>query len=88
MTFASLSEKIVLALFIGASLAGFWIRFRRVLRIVLAARPDAGFELGSLLPRLRDFVWEVLFQGKVIVQRPFAGAAHAFVFWGFLRLWR
>ena len=31
-----------------------------------------------------DFIWEVLFQGKVIVQRPVAGAAHAFVFWGFL----
>jgi Fe-S oxidoreductase len=84
MAFASLPEKIVLALFIGASLAGFWIRFRRVLGIVMAARPDAGFELGNLAPRLRDFVWEVLFQGKIIVQRPLAGAAHAFVFWGFL----
>src|SRR4051794_7144250 len=84
MAFPSLPEKIVLALLICASLAGFWIRFRRVLRIVLAAKPNAGFELGNLIPRLRDFVWEVLFQGKIIVQRPFAGTAHAFVFWGFL----
>jgi Fe-S oxidoreductase len=89
MAFASLSEKILFALLIGASLLAFSLRFRRVLRIVLAARPDsgfelAGFELESLAPRLRDFVWEVLFQGKVIVQRPVAGVAHAFVFWGFL----
>jgi Fe-S oxidoreductase len=89
MAFASLSEKILFALLIGASLLAFSLRFRRVLRIVLAGRPDsgfelAGFELESLAPRLRDFVWEVLFQGKVIVQRPVAGVAHAFVFWGFL----
>ena len=32
---------------------------------------------------MRDFVWEVLLQGKVIPQRPMAGAAHALVFWGF-----
>jgi len=84
MAFASLPEKIILVLFIFASAAGFWLRFRRVLRIILASKPDAGFELGSLMPRLSDFVWEVLFQSKVIVQRPVAGAAHAFVFWGFL----
>ena len=84
MAFASLPEKVLLALLICASLAGFWIRFSRVLRIIRAAKPDAAFRLGDLSPRLRDFVWEVLFQGKVIVQRPVAGAAHAFVFWGFL----
>lgn len=81
---AELSERILFALLLCASLAGFWFRFRRVLRIVLAAKPNAGFELGSLAPRLRDLVWEVLFQSKVIVQRPLAGAAHALVFWGFL----
>jgi Fe-S oxidoreductase len=80
----SLLEKILLALLIVISLTGFWLRFRRVLRIVLAAKPDAEFQIGSLIPRLRDFVWEVLFQGKVISQRPIAGAAHAFVFWGFI----
>ncbi len=84
MAFASLPEKILLLLLICASAAGFWIRFRRVLRIVLAAKPDAGFALGDLAPRLKNFIWEVLFQGKVIAQRPVAGVAHAFVFWGFL----
>jgi Fe-S oxidoreductase len=76
-------EKIVLLVLIVASGAGFWRRFRNVVRIIKAARPDPGFSLGSLYPRAKTFVWEVLFQGKVINQRPAAGVAHAFVFWGF-----
>ncbi len=32
---------------------------------------------------MRDFVWEVLLQAKVIRQRPLPGFAHALVFWGF-----
>ena len=38
---------------------------------------------GRLAPRIRQFVWEVLLQGKVIRERPLPGLAHAFVFWGF-----
>jgi Fe-S oxidoreductase len=34
--------------------------------------------------RIREFVWEVLLQAKVIRERPLPGLAHAFVFWGFL----
>jgi len=83
MAFATLPEKILLALLICASLGGFWFRFRRVVRIIAAAKPDAGFKLGSLAPRIRDFVLEVLLQSQVIRQRPVAGVAHAFVFWGF-----
>ncbi len=77
-------EKLFLALLICASLGGFWYRFQRVARIISAAKPESDFRLGSLAPRIRDFVTEVLFQGKVIRQRPIAGAAHALVFWGFL----
>ena len=77
-------EKILIVLLIVASAGGFWYRFRNVVRIVGAAKKDPDFQLGSLMPRARDFVWEVLFQGKVIAQRPVAGLAHAFVFWGFL----
>ncbi len=80
----SLPEKILLLLLICASAAGFWVRFRRVLRIILASKPDAILEPGRLVSRLRDFIWEVLLQSKVISQRPAAGMAHAFVFWGFL----
>lgn len=76
-------EKIVLALLIVASLTGFWLRFGPVVRIIRAAKPDAGFRLGALVPRMRRFVWEVLLQGKVIQDRPVAGTAHALVFWGF-----
>jgi Fe-S oxidoreductase len=79
----TLPEKIVLALLVCASLAGFLFRFRRVVGIIAAAKPDADFRLGSLAPRIRDFVFEVLLQSKVIQQRPVAGLAHAFVFWGF-----
>src|SRR5580658_1228405 len=79
----SLPEKLVLAILICLSAAGFWRRFRRVVHIVSAARPDPDFKLGDLARRTRAFVWEVLLQGKVIQQRPAAGLAHAFVFWGF-----
>ena len=76
-------EKILLVVLIAASAYGFWYRFRNVVRVLGAAKPDPDFHLGLLLPRAQAFVWEVLLQGKVIKQRPIAGAAHAFVFWGF-----
>jgi Fe-S oxidoreductase len=76
-------EKVVFALLIAASVMGFWLRFQPVVRIILAAKRDAAFHLGSIFPRVRRFVWEVLLQGKVIKDRPLAGAAHALVFWGF-----
>jgi Fe-S oxidoreductase len=78
-----LPEKIVLAVLICLSAFGFWYRFRHVVRIVSAAKPDPGFSLGHLFPRIRSFAWEVLLQGKVIRERPAAGVTHAFVFWGF-----
>ena len=74
----------MLALLICASLGGFFYRFQLVAKIIAAAKPDTDFKLGSSGPRLRNFVWEVLCQGKVIRQRPLAGIAHALVFWGFL----
>ena len=51
--------------------------------VIGASKKDPDFRLGSLATRLRVFMWEVLLQGKVIRQRPFAGLTHAFVFWGF-----
>jgi Fe-S oxidoreductase len=83
MPFASLPAEVLLIVLMLASLGGFLYRFRNVVEVIGAAKPDPGFTLGSLLPRVRTFVWEVLLQGKVIQQRPIAGAAHAFVFWGF-----
>lgn len=79
----SLPEKLLLAVCILTSAALFWRRFGQVLRTILAAKPDPGFHLSPLGPRIRAFVLEVLLQAKVIRQRPLPGLAHAFVFWGF-----
>jgi Fe-S oxidoreductase len=80
----SLAEKLILVALMAASICLFWLRFRRVLTIILATKPDPGFKLFPLAPRLKDFILEVLFQAKVIRQRPLPGLAHAFVFWAFL----
>jgi len=68
---------------LSAGVAGFWIRFRRVLNIIRSARKDADFSIHPIAPRIAEFLWEVMLQAKVIRQRPLAGLAHAFVFWGF-----
>jgi len=80
----SLAEKLIFVALMTASVCGFWLRFRKVLAIILSARPDPGFKLFPLAPRLKDFVLEVFFQIKVVRQRPLPGLAHAFVFWAFL----
>ncbi|MGA1982303.1 MAG: (Fe-S)-binding protein [Acidobacteriaceae bacterium] len=68
----------------AASIALFFLRFAPILSTILGARKDPGFSLRPIGRRVRDFVWEVLCQGKVIRERPLPGLAHAFVFWGFL----
>src|SRR6476660_4543775 len=73
----------VLAVFILLSGFLFWRRFGRVVAVIRRARPDADFHVAPLGPRIRQFMWEVMLQGKVIRERPAAGLAHAFVFWGF-----
>ena len=79
----SLVERLLLIGLTIASASAFWRRFGTVLDKILKSKPDAGFRLFPLAPRIRDFVWEVLCQAKVIRQRPLPGLAHAFVFWGF-----
>src|SRR5580704_14886459 len=76
-------RMLVLLLLMVASLAGFWIRFRRVVRIIAAAKPDPGFQLKDIPRRAGQFISEVLLQSKVIKERPLPGIAHALVFWGF-----
>src|ERR1700722_3150669 len=72
----------LLALLVG-SLTLFWLRLRKVLRVIRGSRPTPGFTLAPLGRRIRQFMAEVLGQSKVIEQRRLAGLAHAFVFWGF-----
>jgi len=66
-----------------ASAALFWMRFGKVLRTIRASRPDPGFSLHPLGPRIAEFVREVALQATVIRERPLPGLAHAFLFWGF-----
>lgn len=79
----SLMEKLLLTGLAAVSGALFWSRFGPILHKILRSKTDPGFRLAPVLKRIRDFVSEVLFQSKVIRQRPLPGIAHAFVFWGF-----
>jgi Fe-S oxidoreductase len=79
----SLAEKLLLVVLVAASATGFWLRFHVVLNKILQSRKDPGFHLFPISKRVRDFIWEVALQAKVIRQRPLPGLAHAFVFWGF-----
>lgn len=73
----------IFALSLAASLWGFWRRFGAELRRILQSKPDVDFQLSPISKRVRDFIWEVMLQGKVIRQRPLPGIAHAVLFWGF-----
>ncbi len=79
----SLVEKLLFAALAVASVYGFWRRFGPILNKILRSKKDADFSLFPIGRRVRDFVWEVLCQAKVIRQRPLAGVAHALVFWSF-----
>jgi Fe-S oxidoreductase len=83
MISASGTERAILIILMVASGALFWWRFRKVIDVLRRSRATPDFELRPLGPRVRQLLWEVLLQGKVIRQRPLAGIAHAFVFWGF-----
>ncbi|HUX45836.1 MAG TPA: hypothetical protein VMV57_13890, partial [Terracidiphilus sp.] len=79
----SLWERLLFLSLAIASAALFWWRFSPIFRRIVRSRPDPDFHLAPVARRIRDFVWEVLCQSKVIRQRPLPGLAHAFVFWGF-----
>ena len=64
-------------------MAGFWLRFRRVVELIRRSKNDPDFRVQPVARRVWVFIWEVLLQGKVITQRPLPGLAHALVFWGF-----
>jgi Fe-S oxidoreductase len=83
MTETSRPEAAILIALMAASLGLFWMRLRRVVSVIRRARPTSDFSLFPLGPRVRQFLREVVAQGKVIGGRPLAGLAHAFVFWGF-----
>jgi Fe-S oxidoreductase len=79
----SLVEALLFLALAALSIYLFWRRFSVVLAKILASKKDSDFHLFPIGPRIRDFVWEVLLQAKVIRQRPLPGLAHAAVFWAF-----
>jgi Fe-S oxidoreductase len=79
----ALWERGVFVVLAGASVYGFWRRFGPILSNILQSKKDPDFRLFPIAKRVRDFVWEVLLQAKVIRERPLAGVAHALVFWAF-----
>ncbi len=79
----STSEQVLFAILAAASVYAFWRRFGPILAKILQSKKDPDFHLRPFAKRIRDFVWEVMFQAKVIRERPLAGLAHAFVFWAF-----
>jgi Fe-S oxidoreductase len=83
MVHPSWLEIAILAILLCVSGSLFWYRFRKPLDAIRRARDNPDFHLRPLAPRIRQFVWEVMLQGKVIQERPLPGVAHAFVFWGF-----
>ena len=80
----STPEIIIFLALLAASIFLFWRRFGPVVRTIRRSKPDADFALHPVGRRIKQFVWEVLAQAKVIRERPIPGLAHAFVFWGFL----
>src|SRR5271157_1196632 len=79
----SWQEQVIFGILVAASAYLFWMRFGKVWRNIMASKDDPDFSLRPIGRRVRDFIWEVLLQGKVIRQRPLPGFAHALVFWGF-----
>jgi len=79
----ALWERAMFVALAAASVYGFWRRFGPILSRILESKKDPDFHLSPLAKRVRDFVWEVLLQAKVIHERPLAGLAHALVFWAF-----
>ena len=84
MTDATVLERAVLVVILLISIGLFWWRFHKVLNVIRGSRATSDFDVYPLGPRIRQFLWEVMLQGKVIEQRPLPGLAHAFVYWGFL----
>jgi Fe-S oxidoreductase len=80
---SSLLERFILIVLAAVSGWLFWRRFRTVAQVLRTARPTPDYSLAPIGPRVRQFLWEVAAQGKVIGGRPLAGLAHALVFWGF-----
>jgi Fe-S oxidoreductase len=73
---------LVLWLLVLVSIGVFAAQVATRVRLILAA-PNT-FSLDHIGFRLQRFLLDVVFQRQTIAERPVAGVAHAFVFWGFV----
>ncbi len=73
---------LILALLIG--LFGGLFVVQVVTRLRLVRRAPGALPTDNASARTARFVREVLFQSKVIAEKPLVGLAHALVFWGFV----
>src|SRR6187402_2015025 len=69
--------RLVLIGFVG------WFAMQMAVRAKLLEAAPEGFRLDHLGGRFDRFFSEVIFQTRVIRERPVVGVAHLFVFWGF-----
>jgi len=77
-TMSTIILWLLVLLFAGAFAAQVATRVR-----LIAAAPNT-FSVDDLGARGRRFLVDVVFQRQTIAERPAAGLAHAFVFWGFV----
>ncbi len=75
-------ERLVVVVLAVVSVALFLVPFRRRLDIINSIPGE--WDNSDQERRTGRFILEVLFQSKVIRQRPLAGFMHALVFWGFM----
>jgi Fe-S oxidoreductase/nitrate reductase gamma subunit len=74
-------ESLILAILIVAAAILFYLPVRQRLKIIKSTKGE--LKTDPVGPRVSRWIMEVVFQSKVISQRPFAGFMHALVFWGF-----
>jgi len=76
----------------GVEILVFWLVFAALMawfakqlatRVRLIRGAPNNFSLDDLPFRVRRFLVDVVFQGRVIRAKPWVGTAHLFVFWGF-----
>jgi Fe-S oxidoreductase len=76
------AAALILALLIG--LFGGLFVVQVVTRLRLVRRAPGALATDNAAARTGRFLREVVFQSKVIAEKPLVGLAHAFVFWGFV----
>lgn len=75
-------ETWLFRLLVVGFLTAFGMQVWRRLALIRSAKGQ--FRIDGIPGRVSRFLWEVVFQSKVIAEKPAVGVAHALVFWGFV----